>query len=595
MLDYKDIIVKHYALGLSGREIAANCGASKSGVNDFLRAFERCDAIGCPLPEGIASYAMAEAVYGVTPETGTRDVRYELPDFEEVARLMSSRQNMTLVYLWNRYKRRCEGEGKLNCRYRQFCELYGRWLEEHEETGRFPAVKAENMEVDFAGAAFELIDRITGEVIPIVVFVSVLPWSSCTCAEGMTSTEEPQWIEANDNALAFFGGVPPVVACDNCKQAVIADKDWIEPDLNKDYALRAERNHTVILPAKVRKPKWKSHVECAVGILEKGPFHDLEEMSFFSIEQFNDALWTRIDKLNAKPFEKKGRTREWHWNDERDSLIPLPPTRFHYAEQRVAKVSSDYHIRYDNAYCSVDKAYIHKKVTVRATASVASTLAPTGELPCEWPRAAKKGQWQTDPAHLPDGYREFSDWNGPYFTRRAMTIGPSTTEVIERILKSRNLEVQTYRLCQGVLGFAKKYDKSTLEDCCKQALSAGRTTYPYIKNSIGAVAQERLESGYNPSANAERNKGAFVMDATKTDTQALLAKSETLAAGACGREVRRCLPETHSSRHSSPGSWRWDFLAWQHRSRKPADRRASSRWTGSSSSRSSRETNAKRG
>ena len=40
----------------------------------------------------------------------------------------------------------------------------------------------------------------------------------------------------------------------------------------------AEHNHTVILPAKVKKPKYKSSVENAVGILEKGFFHDLEEM-----------------------------------------------------------------------------------------------------------------------------------------------------------------------------------------------------------------------------------------------------------------------------------------------------------------------------
>ena len=37
MLDYKDIIIKHYALHMSGRQIAAVIGASKSGVNDFLK------------------------------------------------------------------------------------------------------------------------------------------------------------------------------------------------------------------------------------------------------------------------------------------------------------------------------------------------------------------------------------------------------------------------------------------------------------------------------------------------------------------------------------------------------------------------------
>lgn len=57
----------------------------------------------------------------------------------------------------------------------------------------------------------------------------------------------------------------------NCKQVITANKDWVDPDLNKDYAAWADHNHTVILPAKVRKPKWKSSVENAVGILECCP------------------------------------------------------------------------------------------------------------------------------------------------------------------------------------------------------------------------------------------------------------------------------------------------------------------------------------
>lgn len=34
MLDYKNIIIKHYALSLSGSKIARQLGASKSGVNE---------------------------------------------------------------------------------------------------------------------------------------------------------------------------------------------------------------------------------------------------------------------------------------------------------------------------------------------------------------------------------------------------------------------------------------------------------------------------------------------------------------------------------------------------------------------------------
>ena len=45
MLDYKNIIIKRYALGLSFKQLAKEFHASKSGVNDFIRAFEKCDLL----------------------------------------------------------------------------------------------------------------------------------------------------------------------------------------------------------------------------------------------------------------------------------------------------------------------------------------------------------------------------------------------------------------------------------------------------------------------------------------------------------------------------------------------------------------------
>ena len=61
MLDYKDIIIKHYALSMSGGEIARQTGNSKSGVNDFLRAFRNCKDLQYPLPPGITNYGIAIA------------------------------------------------------------------------------------------------------------------------------------------------------------------------------------------------------------------------------------------------------------------------------------------------------------------------------------------------------------------------------------------------------------------------------------------------------------------------------------------------------------------------------------------------------
>ena len=164
MLDYKDIITMRYALGMSGSEIARQLNASKSGVNDFLRAFKECENLDYPLPEGITNYGIAEIVYGRATGSGSRDLSYELPDFADVHKQINNRKNMTLVYLWNRYVRKCRDEEKKFYQYRQFCELYAKWCDENYETAHFNAIIGQTMEVDFAGKTFELIDKYTGEI-----------------------------------------------------------------------------------------------------------------------------------------------------------------------------------------------------------------------------------------------------------------------------------------------------------------------------------------------------------------------------------------------------------------------------------------------
>lgn len=323
MLDYKDIIIKSYALNMSGAEIARQLGYSKSGVNDFLNAFKKCETLSFPLPEGITNYGIAELVYGKAHISGNRDESFELPDYSTVHSQLTTRKNMTLIYQWNRYKKKCEADDLKHYSYRQFCERYSMWCDENEETAHFTPIIAQTMEVDFAGKTFEMTDRLTGEVSVIVVFVAVLPYSQMIYAEGMLSTKEPQWIQVNNNALAFYGGVPALVVCDNCKQAVITNEDWIQPELNKDYAEWAEHNHTAIVPAKVRKPKYKSSVENSVGILEKGFFHDLEERQYFSLEQFNSDLWEKLDELNHENFKNKEHSRCYYWEEEKSELMPL--------------------------------------------------------------------------------------------------------------------------------------------------------------------------------------------------------------------------------------------------------------------------------
>lgn len=61
----------------------------------------------------------------------------------------------------------------------------------------------------------------------------------------------------------------------------------------------------------------------------------------------------------------------------------LPPAFYHYMERKEAKVSSDFHVRFDNAYYSVPRQYVHKRVHIKTTATQIQISALLGELLCE--------------------------------------------------------------------------------------------------------------------------------------------------------------------------------------------------------------------
>lgn len=68
MIEQKNI----YLGKMFGQDFAKQIGARKSGVNEFLKLFEECEAISYPLPNGITNYEIAEQMYdGVWKHPGT--------------------------------------------------------------------------------------------------------------------------------------------------------------------------------------------------------------------------------------------------------------------------------------------------------------------------------------------------------------------------------------------------------------------------------------------------------------------------------------------------------------------------------------------
>jgi biotin operon repressor len=97
MLDYKDIITKHFGLGMSGRQIAKELGVSKSGVNDVIGAFKRVCDTRISLARRDYQLCIGAQIYGNSPVSAGRDTSFVYPDYENVHKQLHSRKNMTLV------------------------------------------------------------------------------------------------------------------------------------------------------------------------------------------------------------------------------------------------------------------------------------------------------------------------------------------------------------------------------------------------------------------------------------------------------------------------------------------------------------------
>lgn len=66
-------------------------------------------------------------------------------------------------------------------------------------------------------------------------------------------------------------------------------------------------------------------------------------------------------------------------------------------------------------------------------------------------------------------------------------------QIIERILASRDYEVQSYRTCLGVLNLAKNCHASLLEAACARALELDIRSRKGIKALLSGIEAERSD------------------------------------------------------------------------------------------------------
>src|SRR5690606_34094555 len=99
---------------------------------------------------------------------------------------------------------------------------------------------------------------------------------------------------------------------------------------------------------------------------------------------------------------------------ERPALATLPAEDYEFAEWRLARVSTDYHVEFKSFFYSV----------------------PHGRIAAHQRRYGGP-RFGTDPDHMPSSHRRYAEWTPDRFRRWGASIGPETEGLVTAILASR--------------------------------------------------------------------------------------------------------------------------------------------------------------
>lgn len=343
----------------------------------------------------------------------------------------------------------------------------------------------EKIYIDFAGDKRSIVDKESGEIIPVEIFVSILPSSQLTYVEAVWSQKKEDLIHVTENSFLYFEGVPQVIVPDNLKSAVTKSSKY-EATINDDFASFAEHYGCTVIPARAYKPKDKALVEGAVKLIYRSIYTKLDDRIFHDLDSLNAAIRVALEIHNNTPFSGRNYSRRDQFEEiERSCLGGLNPIRYELKKRYNATVMKNGHVRLgeDAHYYSVPCAHIGKKVVLQYTSSVVDVYFRYEKI-ASHVRSLARYRYTTNSDHLASCHQYVTDWNPEKFINDALAIHADVGSYIKRVLAEKTHPEQGYKSCSGILSFARRVGHQRLINACRWADSYGLYNYPAIEKIL---------------------------------------------------------------------------------------------------------------
>lgn len=465
MVDYREIL-RLRSLGNNITQIAGAIHSSRHTIRDVEKLADE-KGIKWPLSEEFTNQRLYRLFY---PERMEKAQVYMKPDcawiHEELAK-----KGVNLTLLWNEYKAKCAGAGRVPYQYTQFCDIYRTWAKKSKATMRIQHKPGDAMEVDWAGGTLPITDPVTGEMIPAYLFVAVLPCSCYAYVELCSDMKSENWLLCHVHAYEYFGGVPRLLIPDNLRTGVTKNTR-LDTIINRSYAELADHYGTAIVPARVKAPRDKSHAEGTVSYASTWILAALRNETFFSLADAKEAVAEKLEMLNGYSFKKReGNRREAYLLEEKEFLQPLPANPYEPSIWSEQTILLDYTVTDGLNKYSVPYDLIGEAVSVRVTRDAVEIFFHGNRVAAHPRERSRKREPISVASHMPENHRQYLTYTKDDFRSWAESVGPNTEKVVRFFLESGKAPEQGFKSCVSLKKYAERYKKERIEEACRQILT----------------------------------------------------------------------------------------------------------------------------
>lgn len=491
----KEILRQKLVLGRSHRDVKRALGVSVGLVS---RIVSRAEELGINKNnlDQLDDQELEDKLYGARAEAQDDG---SLPDPATI-HIELKRVGVTLELLHLEYLEKHPDGYK----YTKFCKSYRKWLRKRTPTMRQRHVAGDKMFVDYSGKRPRIVDRVTGEVTEVELYVAVLGASNYTYAEATYTQTVGDFVASTIRALEFFGGAPNAIVPDQLKSAVTFACRY-EPGIQRTFEELGRHYATTILPARPVSPRDKAKVEVAVQIAQRWIVARMRNETFYSLGELNARIRELSNDLNGRLMRVyKANRSELFERLDKPALRALPANAFEYAQWKKVRLNIDYHIAFEDHYYSAPYTLIEEELWMRATTSTIEVLHNSKSVAVH-PRSHVEHGHTTKPDHMPPSHRKHAEWTPSRILSWARTVGPMTEKLATAILDDRRHPEWGYRSCLGLFRLAKKYDTARVEAACARALEAGARSY----RPVAAILTSGLDRA--PLLDVERTDAKSVV------------------------------------------------------------------------------------